>query len=293
LGPIHAALTLLADKELQTLVFDEVVVCLGKDAPVELSSWCSSCVYAVTHTIYVLGSYTHGVYACDHLHAVFDAVYLLLVKLADSFGRMHPSRWAVHAECAIEVAIALHLLSVGPDAVRNERFAVPPSCAAARKYVYAYPSTGALSTLASSRRDVATPHRRKNAVVGHITRYMYGEIHTRMVVVHALAVFARYDQELCVPETTQIEFQSGGHYQGHKIHSEDIEMVMNHMRGCPKDLKLTAHTIAMALPYHGPLCPRSRKSAITHVLAYLCDERELLIREQGATRFVPFTYYMP
>jgi hypothetical protein len=295
LNPILAALTAVADKELQDLVLLEVAGTLDAVVLLPLNTFCSSFVYAVTHIVYVLGSYIHEVRIYEDHRAVYIAVYRLLVALADMFGRMNSTTlWALHAECAIEVTIALHLLSVDPSNVINAGFTVPLCCAATRTYVRAYASDGDLSMLAEAR--VALEKRcRGKGVKGTTERYLYEEIHTRMVVVHALAVFARYRVDPSAadpspPEPRPPKFTQDVTYNRRTFSAMYLNMVLAYMRDCPPQAKLTAQTIAMALPGRKGINALSMKSFVTHMLAYMCDEGALVTRERGAGMCSPYTY---
>jgi hypothetical protein len=282
LQPIHDALAVFGDKDIQQTVTEEVSKCMTKKQPRPMSPWCSSAVYALTHTVYVLGSYMHGICIDDSLQTVYVEAHQLLVALADVFGMMSDTQWALHAECAIEVTIALHLLSVDPYNMPNAMFVIPQSCDMVRRYVHDYTVGGTLSELAS-RRDQVTRGKGKGDMGGSI----YGEIHTRMVVIHALTVFARWDAGVYTPGPETVSYIR---HLNRRLPETDVDMVLSYIRSCPKDTKFTAQIVALALPCPAGMSIESRRSSVTHVLAYLCEKRYVLVREKRTSPFVPLAY---
>jgi hypothetical protein len=289
LNPILAALTAVADQELQDMVLQRITGILEADVILPLSTFCSSFVYAVTHIVYVLGSYIHGVCIYEEYREVYIAVHRLLAALADQFGRMSPTHWALHAECAIEVTIALHMLSVDPNNVTNAGFTVPPCCAATRTYIRSYSSDGDLSLLAQSRFTLEKRCRRK-AMKDNKVGYLYDEIHTRMVVVHALALFARFRVDPSAPAPSPPKFTQDVTYNERTFSAVYLNMALAYMRDCPPHAKLTGETITLALPGRKDLSFLSMRSFVTHMLTYMCDECHLVTRERAAGMCSPYTY---
>lgn len=280
LKSVHVALQRLVDPNVGSLICGEILKCLKADVPHRVPPWCSSYIYSVTHTIYVLGSYIHGFKKHANVRQVYIDVHLLMCKMADIYQEhcLSEEQWCLHAEYAIEVTIALNLMSLDENNVQDEDFAVPKSCAATQDYVYAYPTEGTLRDLAGRRRKGAAP-------VISIPSSMYDEIHTRMVILHALAVFARTGNVPCTAKSTAIPFETIVDDEGHKLQGAEFGMVMTFMIS-KTGAQVSARDVALALPLNH-LCARSQIAHITHILAFLCDKHQLLTRTRG-TR-MPFS----
>ena len=280
LESVHVALQKLVDPNVGSLICGEILKCMTADVPRRVPPWCSSYIYSVTHTIYVLGSYTHGFKKHANVRQVYLDVHLLMCKMADMYKEHCHSeeQWCLHAEYAIEVTIALNLMSLDENNVQDEDFTVPKSCAATQEYVYAYPTEGTLRVLADRRQKAA-------ARVISIASSMYDEIHTRMVILHALGVFARMGNVLRTAESTAVPFETIVDDQGHKLQGAEFGSVMNFMRN-KTGAQVTARDVALALPLNH-LCSRSQIAHISHVLAFLCDKHLLLKRKRGTS--MPFS----
>lgn len=285
LKSIHSALEKLTIHGIMKSMCAEISKCLQHRNAARISRWCGNYIYAVTHAIYVLAAYTHG-FKKDVGHKIlYSDVHTLMSDMASIYNTHTTSKeqWYRHAEYAIEITIALHLMSVDENNEKDDNYPVPQCCTHTRRYIESYPTQGTLNELVLERQE--NDHKRATQ-----TNYIYDEIHTRMVIMHALAVFARIESNAFEIVTTTRTFRTVTDSQRHILQAQDFKMVMNYVLSRDEDAHLSAKEIAMAIP-RTHLSARSQTAYITHVLAYLTDHLGLLSRgRSSASAIAPNTY---